>query len=134
MICFVSNPDFTKSSVCSLLSTAIAITVNSNRQKINVTKNFLSIYQSIFLIMPGEVNVFWRNEMIRLGRWSRRTRWIHDGHGGKVQVASLRSQGARGSRFFVARGLFFSPLCFALCPSCALRVLRDHLFTIFFLI
>src|SRR4030095_16960723 len=46
MICSDVSPDFTKSSVFSLLSTATAISVNKNMQKKKVTKNFLSMYQS----------------------------------------------------------------------------------------
>src|SRR4051812_29952243 len=51
----VLSPLFTKSSVFSLLSTATAITVKSSMQKINVVKNFLRIYQSIFLIIAPNV-------------------------------------------------------------------------------
>ena len=51
MISEVVRPDFTKSSVFSLLSTATAMNVNRNIQKKKVTKSFLSMYQSI-LRMP----------------------------------------------------------------------------------
>src|SRR4030095_3832116 len=55
MICEVVRPDFTKSSVFSLLSTATAIMVNKNMQKKKVTKSFLSMYQSIFFMNESKV-------------------------------------------------------------------------------
>jgi hypothetical protein len=65
MIWVVDNPDFTKSSVFSLLSTAIAMTVNNSMQKTNVVKNFCSMYQSIFVIISSEVKTNLKKEMIK---------------------------------------------------------------------
>ena len=65
MIWVVDNPDFTKSSVFSLLSTATAMTVNKSMQKTNVVKNFFSMYQSIFVIIGSEVRINLKKEMIK---------------------------------------------------------------------
>jgi hypothetical protein len=50
----VVSPDFTKFSVCSLLSTAVAIRVKRIMQKKKVIRIFLSIYQSSFFILPAK--------------------------------------------------------------------------------
>ena len=50
IISLVDNPDRTKSSVFSLVSTATATIVNNNRQKKKVIMSFLNMYQSIFFI------------------------------------------------------------------------------------
>jgi hypothetical protein len=55
MIWDVVRPDFTKSSVFSLLSTATAMMVNRNMQKKKVTKSFFSMYQSIFFMNSPKV-------------------------------------------------------------------------------
>src|SRR3954467_5031446 len=55
MIWDVVRPDFTKSSVFSLLSTATAMMVNRNMQKKKVTKSFFSMYQSIFFMKVSKV-------------------------------------------------------------------------------
>src|SRR4029078_1869700 len=55
MICVVVSPDFTKSSVFSLLSTATAMIVKRNMQKKKVTKSFFSMYQSIFFMNGPKV-------------------------------------------------------------------------------
>lgn len=48
------RPDFTKFSVCSLLSIAIAIRVNRIIQKKKVTSTFLSMYQSSFFMLAAK--------------------------------------------------------------------------------
>src|SRR4051794_20687816 len=72
MICEVLSPDFTKSSVCSLLSTATAITVNRSMQKMKVTKNFFSMYQSIFLIIAKRSKYIIRETLKKMKSFNER--------------------------------------------------------------
>ena len=51
MSCFTVRPDFTKSSVFSLISITIVINRNKKIEKKNVVRKFLSIYQSSFFML-----------------------------------------------------------------------------------
>lgn len=74
MIFLTPSPDFTKSSVFSLMSTTIAIMANRNMAKKKVVKNFFSMYQSIFFMMVypgkdkgrGELSVAKRVKIVKL--------------------------------------------------------------------
>ena len=58
MIWVVLNPDFTKSSAFSLISITTVINVSNTMAKKKVVKNFLSMYQSSFLITGIDVKIY----------------------------------------------------------------------------